>query len=84
MTEFRVAQDEAIALIPQHERLGDRLHRVAQAHVGGGVGLLQGALLADVDRDADEMASAVEPVGDDLGAGPQPDIGAVGSRTRKA
>ncbi|GJE68921.1 hypothetical protein CHKEEEPN_0444 [Methylorubrum podarium] len=73
VAEFRVAQHQPVAGVPQHEGLGDRFHRVAQAHVGGGGELGEAALLGDVHGDADEVAAAVGRILHDLGAGAQPD-----------
>ena len=71
--EFRVAEDEAVVGVPEHEGFRDRLDGVVQARVGSRSSLLQTALLGHVDGDADEMASSVVRIIHQLGAGAQPD-----------
>ena len=53
--EVRVAQHQAVLVVPQHEGFRDGLDGVAQANVGGGGPLDQRLLLGDVDRDADQV-----------------------------
>ncbi|GJD59693.1 hypothetical protein IFDJLNFL_5624 [Methylobacterium dankookense] len=77
--ELRIAQHQPVGGVPEDEGLRDRLDRVAQAHVGGGAALGEVVLLAHVDGDADEMVAAIGGIRHHLGAGAQPDIGAVGA-----
>ena len=79
VAELRIAKDELVARVPQNERLGDCLDRVAQAHVGGGVRFRELALFGHVDGDPDEMAAAIGGIWHDLGTGAQPDPGPVGA-----
>ncbi len=77
LAELRVAEHQPVVGIPEHERFGDGLHGVSQAHVGRGAALDEAALVRDVDRDPDEVAAAVFRLDDHLGTGAQPEPPAI-------
>ena len=76
--EVRIAQHQAVVVVPQHEGFRDGLDGVAQAHVGGGGPLDQRLLLGDVDRDADQMHAGLAGLLHQLAARAQPDPFAAG------
>ena len=70
--ELRIAHDEPVVGIPQHEGLGHGFDGVAEAHVGRGGALGERLLFGDVDGDADEMGGRSRPLADEFGARAQP------------
>ncbi len=72
LVELRIAENEAVVGVPQHEGLGNRLDGVVKARVGFRGPLLEAALLRHVDGDADQMARGVVRVVHEFGAGAQP------------
>ena len=79
-----IAEDKTVVFVPEHEGGGNGLDRVVQAAIGGGAALGKAFFLGNVDGDPHQMRLAVGGVADHLGAGAQPDEGAVASRMRKA
>ena len=75
--EIRIAQNETVVGVPQHESLGDGLDGVAQPHVGGHRLLHQALLFGNVDRDADQMQARLAGLPHQLAARAQPDPMAV-------
>src|SRR5215218_6340932 len=63
--------------IPEHESLRNGLDGVAQTEIGFGRTLSEPLLFAYIDRDADEMRSAIAGLIDELTAGTQPDPRAI-------
>ena len=53
--EVRIAEHQAVARVPQHERLGNGLDRVAQPKIGLDGLLREALLLGDVDGNADQV-----------------------------
>ncbi len=76
---FRIAENEAVRGVPEHEGFRDRLDRVAQMRVGRGGALGHAALLGDVDGDADEVLRAGAAVDHQFGAGLEPEPRAIGA-----
>ncbi len=70
--ELGIAHDEPVVGVPHDEGLGDRLDRVAQAHVRRGGARLQRHRLRDVDGDPDEVAGAVRVFPHQLRPGTEP------------
>ncbi len=71
--EIRVAQDQAVFRVPQHEGFGNGLDGVAQAHVGGHGLFDQTFLFGDVDGDADQMQARIAGLAHQFTPRAQPD-----------
>ena len=78
LLEVRVAQDQAVVGVPQHECFRNRLDGVAQPQVRRRGLLHQRPLLGGVDGDADEVQAGLAVLARQFAARPQPQPAAVG------
>ena len=76
--EIRIAKDEAIVGIPQHEGFRYGLDGVAKPQVGRRGAFDQALLLGNVDGDADEMQARFAVLARQFATDPQPQPPAVG------
>ncbi len=76
--EIRVAQHQAVLVVPQHEGFRNGLDGVAQPDVRRGGPLDQRLLLGDIDRDADQVHARLAGLLHQLAARAQPDPFAAG------